>query len=156
MAPIKPPAGSSFPDVHGQAALHCMGAPRCTQRESDRFSKALRALTKSRPVDLRPRLRNSCSPGDCGDASPSKQTWERLGAPAPEALFDQLAFAYSEPHRKYHTVQHLLECFALFDQVRNEPGNTVSVELALWFHDAVYDTHAPDNETALEHELNKA
>ncbi len=58
-----------------------------------------------------------------------------------------LTARYSEPHRRYHTLQHLEECFAVFDQLKSEAADPAACELALWFHDAVYDTSAPDNET---------
>lgn len=51
---------------------------------------------------------------------------------------------YSEPHRAYHTLQHLEECFALFDPT--SPQHPGEVLLALWFHDAIYDPKRDDNE----------
>ena len=67
-------------------------------------------------------------------------------ASASEEAFADLLVRYSEPHRAYHTLQHIRECFVGFDQARSalkEPG---CVAAALWFHDAIYDTHASDNE----------
>jgi len=72
--------------------------------------------------------------------------WTGLGLPAPAGLLDALLDAYGEPQRHYHTLQHLGECFALFDTVRQLVDHPLEVELALWFHDSVYDVHAHDNE----------
>ena len=76
-----------------------------------------------------------------------RNVWRELGASeVDELLFHQLVSAYSEPHRKYHTTQHLEECFAHLDRVRAEAERADEVELALWFHDAFYDTQRKDNE----------
>ena len=73
--------------------------------------------------------------------------WRELGAATvDELLFHQLVATYSEPHRKYHTMQHLAECFTHLDEVRSEAERVAEVELALWFHDAIYDTLRKDNE----------
>jgi predicted metal-dependent HD superfamily phosphohydrolase len=58
----------------------------------------------------------------------------------------QLTQAYSEPHRHYHTLRHVTECLTEFDAVRHLARQPVAVEMAIWFHDAIYDTHAQDNE----------
>lgn len=72
--------------------------------------------------------------------------WQELeAAPAP-GLFEQLIAAYSEPHRKYHTLQHLDECFAQFELLRADAKRAAEIELALWFHDAIYDIRRQDNE----------
>ena len=58
----------------------------------------------------------------------------------------RLIDAYKEPHRRYHTDQHLKECLAIFNDYLDcaqEPGE---VETALWFHDAIYNVKASDNE----------
>ncbi|MBV9419892.1 MAG: N-methyl-D-aspartate receptor NMDAR2C subunit [Alphaproteobacteria bacterium] len=75
------------------------------------------------------------------------QCFADLGAPLPPShIFDELLARYREPHRAYHTTQHLEECFAWFAQARHlmqAPGETA---FALFYHDAIYDTHASDNE----------
>lgn len=75
------------------------------------------------------------------------QLWARFNVAAPDAeVFHRLIAAYSEPHRKYHTLQHLDECFAKLDELRTEAKHPEEVEFALWFHDAIYDTRRQDNE----------
>ncbi|MEQ1657984.1 MAG: N-methyl-D-aspartate receptor NMDAR2C subunit [Hylemonella sp.] len=59
---------------------------------------------------------------------------------------DRLLAAWAEPQRRYHTLQHLGECLALFDGHRQLAEQPAEVELALWFHDAVYDVRGKDNE----------
>jgi predicted metal-dependent HD superfamily phosphohydrolase len=73
-------------------------------------------------------------------------TWERLGAAAPEGVYEEVIARYAEPHRHYHTVRHLEECFAELAAMRGEAERPGEVELALWFHDAIYDTRRHDNE----------
>lgn len=66
--------------------------------------------------------------------------------PLDEALYQDLVARYREPHRRYHTLQHLEECFARFDELRALAEHPRDVELAIWFHDAIYDTRRSDNE----------
>lgn len=75
-----------------------------------------------------------------------QRLWTGLGLPAPAGLLPALLAAYSEPQRHYHTLQHLDECFAHFDTVKELAEHPLDIELALWFHDSVYDVHARDNE----------
>ena len=73
--------------------------------------------------------------------------WRELGVAHPdEELYARLVESYSQPHRRYHTVQHLQECFAHLDLARPIAQHASEVELALWFHDAIYDTSRRDNE----------
>ena len=71
----------------------------------------------------------------------------RLPLPAPEVLAALLA-RWAEPHRRYHTPQHLHECLALFGRDRALAEHPGEVAIALWFHDAIYDTARHDNEAA--------
>ncbi len=73
--------------------------------------------------------------------------WLRLGAsgdPGPSGT--ALAARYAEPQRAYHTLQHITECLRLLDGLRHTVPHPEIVELALWFHDAIYDPRAADNE----------
>ncbi len=73
--------------------------------------------------------------------------WQTLGAAGDGlVLRDRLLVAWAEPQRKYHTLQHLGECLSLFDRCRQLAEQPAEVEMALWFHDAVYDVKGKDNE----------
>ena len=59
-------------------------------------------------------------------------------------LFDRLAAAHEEPHRHYHTLEHVGEVLRVAGRLASSsPG---AVALAAWFHDAVYDPTRHDNE----------
>ncbi|EOR07892.1 HD domain-containing protein [Acinetobacter genomosp. 15BJ] len=64
----------------------------------------------------------------------------------PQKVFNKLIAAYSEKQRAYHTLQHLYECLTLLESIRADLNDAHAVELALWFHDAVYAPQAKDNE----------
>lgn len=75
-----------------------------------------------------------------------QRAWRNLNLPAPTGLLEQLLAAYNEPHRHYHSQQHLMECLEHFGAaltLATEPGE---VEIALWFHDAIYALRGSDNE----------
>jgi predicted metal-dependent HD superfamily phosphohydrolase len=78
-----------------------------------------------------------------------QSAWLALGVePSPELqlLRAELLKRYSEPHRHYHTVRHLEECFEHLQELKHYLPHPAEVEIALWFHDAIYDTHRTDNE----------
>lgn len=72
--------------------------------------------------------------------------WLELGAAPPDGAYARLLDAYREPQRHYHTLQHLEECFALAQVLLPNMERPAEVLMALWFHDAVYDVQARDNE----------
>ncbi len=73
--------------------------------------------------------------------------WSGVGAAGSGfSIRDALLAAYREPSRSYHSEQHLAECLALFQEYRTLAHHPAEIEIALWFHDAVYDVRAHDNE----------
>lgn len=72
--------------------------------------------------------------------------WTSLGVPSDAALFVRLIECYSEPHRHYHTMQHIEECFTLLESLRSNADRPHEIAIALWFHDAIYDTKRKDSE----------
>lgn len=81
---------------------------------------------------------------------PDLERWTRLwrqvsAAADPQPLYRELVSRYSEPQRHYHNLAHIAECLTEFDSARHMARDPFALELAIWFHDAVYDPHAPDN-----------
>ncbi|MBL8798273.1 MAG: hypothetical protein JNM56_30545 [Planctomycetia bacterium] len=78
--------------------------------------------------------------------------WDRLvaslGANSAEArrAFDDLAARYSHRDRHYHNLNHLRHVLETIDRLAPLAHNLRAVLLAAWFHDAVYDARAADNE----------
>ena len=73
--------------------------------------------------------------------------WQQLDVQSPDAeLLRNAMQRYGEPHHRYHTTQHLNECFAYFDADRSEAMHPAEIELELWFHDAIYDATRHKNE----------
>jgi len=76
-----------------------------------------------------------------------EEVWQKLRAHAvPQDAFNELINAYSSPDRFYHNLMHIEDCLSIFDRTKSLAAHPGEVELAIWFHDAVYDTHRDDNE----------
>jgi len=72
--------------------------------------------------------------------------WQRVAVSDPAREYAFLATAYKEPHRAYHTLDHVRDCLAALDGAADLAENPVDLELAIWFHDVVYRPFARDNE----------
>jgi predicted metal-dependent HD superfamily phosphohydrolase len=73
---------------------------------------------------------------------------ERLGASGgvgAEDVFARLHSAWSSSGRRYHDLEHLSDCLREVERVNDSPVRD-RVELALWYHDAVYEPGARDCE----------
>ena len=69
-----------------------------------------------------------------------------MSALLPAALMADLRRRYGEPQRHYHTWAHVDALLRLFEDVRGELSDPVAAEAAIYYHDAVYDPRASDNE----------
>ena len=73
--------------------------------------------------------------------------WEKLGAVGdPDPVYGLLSDLYSERHRAYHTLDHVSHCLDELEDARHLADHPNDVEMALWFHDAIYDPKAKDSE----------
>ncbi|SDI52376.1 Predicted metal-dependent phosphohydrolase, HD superfamily [Arthrobacter subterraneus] len=78
------------------------------------------------------------------------QRWKNTLPHAP-GLGRDLLDRWSEPHRRYHTAEHLLEVLEALDLLfteNDDAGTCQYVSLAAWFHDAVYAGRAGEDEEA--------
>lgn len=58
-------------------------------------------------------------------------------------LFDEFVTAYSEQHRVYHTLEHIV---SMLDEYQVIGGQDTATILAIWGHDVVYDSQVNNNE----------
>ena len=57
----------------------------------------------------------------------------------------QLVAAWSEPHRRYHSIAHLMDILVRVEQLAAYADDADAVRLAAWYHDCVY-AGLPDDE----------
>lgn len=66
--------------------------------------------------------------------------------PIDEALKRELTVLYRDGSRHYHGIEHIEALLALAEEYRPLLSDPQAVEAAIWFHDAIYDSQAKDNE----------
>jgi predicted metal-dependent HD superfamily phosphohydrolase len=64
----------------------------------------------------------------------------------PEQVLQELDRCYSEEHRHYHNWVHISACLDELEAARSLAIHPTALEMAVWFHDAVYVPLAPNNE----------
>lgn len=64
----------------------------------------------------------------------------------PKLILADLLARLAEPHRRYHGRNHVDFCLREFDQASRLMASPDAVEMALWFHDAIYAIGSGDNE----------
>lgn len=65
--------------------------------------------------------------------------------PTAAAVGSDLVAAWSEPHRRYHSISHLLDILVRVEQLAAYADDPDAVRLAAWYHDCIYDG-LPDDE----------
>jgi predicted metal-dependent HD superfamily phosphohydrolase len=68
--------------------------------------------------------------------------------PAAAAALEDIVRAYREPHRHYHTLDHVAALLALLGRHAEAGSDCDTLTLAILFHDVVYDPMRVDNEAA--------
>lgn len=62
------------------------------------------------------------------------------------SYWQELELAYTQPGRHYHTLQHIEQLLDLLDAVNEHCSDLVALQLAVFYHDIVYDVQRNDNE----------
>ncbi|WP_327324424.1 hypothetical protein OG735_19210 [Streptomyces sp. NBC_01210] len=78
------------------------------------------------------------------------------GAPDPLPYAENLLSRWSEPQRRYHTVDHLTAVLNHIDVLEEHAADPDLVRLAAWFHDAVYLPDRSENEERSAHLAERA
>ena len=71
---------------------------------------------------------------------------ETLGISSADREYRRVMRSWRSWGRHYHTLEHLGACLRELERSRDLAQQPAEVELALWFHDAVYRTYRSDNE----------
>lgn len=94
-----------------------------------------------------PRAHTGPDEPDGVDFAAWARVWAELGVEyPPQAIYQELVRRYREPHRAYHNCQHVQECLQVRRRLNAACNAPAEVDLALWFHDAIYDPLRHDNE----------
>src|SRR5947208_14082100 len=67
-------------------------------------------------------------------------------SPIAGKLRDELVRTYAAAERHYHNLTHIEAMLGLMRSYEHALSDPAAVEAAIWFHDAIYDTHRHDNE----------
>jgi predicted metal-dependent HD superfamily phosphohydrolase len=74
--------------------------------------------------------------------------WAELVGPSDSAtrVGRDLLARWAEPHRRYHTQDHLTAVLRHLRELTSDGGGQPAVRLAAWYHDAIYQPEPTDNE----------
>lgn len=91
-------------------------------------------------------------PSDPTSLVPLKSAWFSLGtqlgfaAASTQQLWLLLQTHYTAPERAYHNLNHIAHCLQSIQPQLPLAEDPLAVQLAIWFHDIIYDSRAHDNE----------
>ncbi len=93
---------------------------------------------------------SSALAGDIIGPDRFRALWQRClidgAADDSSEIHQRLLDGYREPQRHYHTLAHIEQCLGMFDQCRSLASNPDALELAVWFHDVIFEPGKSDNE----------
>ncbi len=69
-------------------------------------------------------------------------------SPEAEATGRGLLMCWTEPHRRYHDIEHLRGVLDAVDALEHLAADPDAVRLAAWYHDAVYAGQSDDEENS--------
>lgn len=74
--------------------------------------------------------------------------WISVAGASQESLdcWTRLIGRWTEPHRRHHGIAHLSAVLLFIDEYAGLADDPDAVRLAAWYHDAIYDPRASDNE----------
>jgi predicted metal-dependent HD superfamily phosphohydrolase len=128
----------------------CYGAFRaaaaCGGRGGTR-NQAATALSRRRRLPYPPRTMANT---DRAETTRFEALWHRClqcpPSPAASVVHARLRELLGAPDRHFHNLDHIRECLRHFEVVVPLLADPDAVELALWFHDAIYAPGDPTNE----------
>ncbi len=83
-----------------------------------------------------------------GEVDELLERWRGVIGGRADELGHDLLRRWSEPHRRYHTTDHLRAVLDAVDLLEHHAADPDAVRLAAWFHDAVYRGRPGDDEAA--------
>jgi predicted metal-dependent HD superfamily phosphohydrolase len=90
------------------------------------------------------------SAGDIIGLDRFRSLWQRCliegAADNSSEIHRRLLDGYQESQRHYHTLEHIEQCLGMFDQCKSLASNPDALELAVWFHDVIFEPGKRDNE----------
>ena len=75
-----------------------------------------------------------------------RKAWRCVSGGSDPGVYAELLARYAEPHRAWHNLDHVAGCLRDLDVARSLLARPAEAELAVWFHNAIYDPRRNDNE----------
>ena len=75
-----------------------------------------------------------------------KKLMDTFGFAENEPAYNSILNQYSEAYRAYHNAEHISDCLEKLDLFGEAIKNRNVIELAIWFHDLVYNPYGKHNE----------
>ncbi len=73
--------------------------------------------------------------------------WNAVDAMDDQAvMWNNISSRYGQDHRVFHNLGHITHCLREFDAARHLAKDPLALEMAIWYHDIVYEPRAKDNE----------